>query len=36
MEMPVWFQNSLRKAFFDKNIYGIKIMNKTWFNYYRG
>ncbi|MFD2972973.1 cortex morphogenetic protein CmpA [Peribacillus deserti] len=31
--MPKWFQNQIRKAFYEKNCYQIKLLNQCWFFY---
>jgi hypothetical protein len=31
--MPVWFQKQMKKAFFEKNHYQIKLLNQCWFFY---
>lgn len=29
--MPKWFTKQLQKAYYDKNIYAIKLLNQSWF-----
>ncbi|MDP4086403.1 MAG: cortex morphogenetic protein CmpA [Bacillota bacterium] len=31
--MPTWFQNQIKRAFYEKNLYQIKILNQCWFFY---
>ncbi|MBN6888571.1 cortex morphogenetic protein CmpA [Cytobacillus horneckiae] len=31
--MPVWFQNQMQRAFFEKDHYQIKLLNQCWFFY---
>ncbi|HJV32300.1 MAG TPA: cortex morphogenetic protein CmpA [Bacillales bacterium] len=31
--MPTWLQNQMKKAFYDKNLYKIKLLNQCWFFY---
>ncbi|WP_097677974.1 cortex morphogenetic protein CmpA [Bacillus massilinigeriensis] len=31
--MPVWFQNQMKKAFYEKNRSQIKLLNQCWFFY---
>ncbi|KAB2328568.1 cortex morphogenetic protein CmpA [Cytobacillus depressus] len=31
--MPVWFQNQMQRAFFEKDRYQIKLLNQCWFIY---
>ncbi|MGG5254740.1 cortex morphogenetic protein CmpA [Neobacillus sp. SM06] len=31
--MPIWFQNQMKRAFFEKNSYQIKLLNQCWFFY---
>ena len=31
--MPTWFQNQIKKAFYEKNRYQIKLLNQCWFFY---
>ncbi|MEI2357605.1 cortex morphogenetic protein CmpA [Mesobacillus zeae] len=31
--MPVWFQNQIKKAFYEKNRSQIKLLNQCWFFY---
>ncbi|WP_409296569.1 cortex morphogenetic protein CmpA [Peribacillus sp. SCS-26] len=31
--MPKWFQNQIRKAFYEKNFYQVKLLNQCWFFY---
>ncbi|MBP3041007.1 cortex morphogenetic protein CmpA [Bacillaceae bacterium Marseille-Q3522] len=31
--MPNWFQMQMKKAFFEKNRYQIKLLNQCWFFY---
>ncbi|WP_156424341.1 cortex morphogenetic protein CmpA [Bacillus sp. FJAT-27445] len=33
--MPTWFQNRIRRAFYEKNRYQIKLLNQCWFFYRR-
>ncbi|WP_212975219.1 cortex morphogenetic protein CmpA [Bacillus sp. J14TS2] len=32
--MPSWFVHQMQKAFFEKNLYQIKLLNQCW-HYYR-
>ncbi|MDQ7862806.1 cortex morphogenetic protein CmpA [Peribacillus frigoritolerans] len=29
--MPNWFQNQIRKAFYEKDYYQVKMLNQCWF-----
>ncbi len=31
--MPVWFQNQLMRAFFQKDLSQIKLLNQFWYYY---
>ncbi|MDP4105863.1 MAG: cortex morphogenetic protein CmpA [Bacillota bacterium] len=31
--MPIWFQNQMKRAFFEKNRHQIKLLNQCWFFY---
>ncbi|MDD9314244.1 cortex morphogenetic protein CmpA [Cytobacillus firmus] len=31
--MPVWFQNQIQRAFYEKDRYQIKLLNQCWFFY---
>nr|WP_295975455.1 cortex morphogenetic protein CmpA [uncultured Bacillus sp.] len=31
--MPNWLQNQIRKAFYEKNRYQVKLLNQCWFFY---
>lgn len=31
--MPQWFQNQIKRAFYEKNLYKIKLLNQCWFFY---
>ncbi|MGY4691201.1 cortex morphogenetic protein CmpA [Salibacterium sp. K-3] len=31
--MPAWFMKQMKKAFFEKNRYEIRILNQCWFDY---
>ncbi|WP_148347977.1 cortex morphogenetic protein CmpA [Bacillus rubiinfantis] len=31
--MPTWFQNQMKRAFYEKNRYQIKLLNQCWFFY---
>ncbi|MBM4765484.1 cortex morphogenetic protein CmpA [Bacillus sp. B15-48] len=31
--MPVWFQNQMMRAFYEKDRYQIKLLNQCWFFY---
>lgn len=31
--MPTWFQKQMKKAFYEKDRYQIKILNQCWFFY---
>lgn len=31
--MPIWFQNQMQKAFYEKNRYKIILLNQCWFFY---
>ena len=31
--MPAWFQSQIQKAYLDKNLYQIKLLNQCWFFY---
>ncbi|RSD21132.1 cortex morphogenetic protein CmpA [Mesobacillus subterraneus] len=31
--MPVWFQNQMKRAFYEKNRYQIKLLNQCWYFY---
>ncbi|MFD0051918.1 cortex morphogenetic protein CmpA [Actinomycetes bacterium NPDC127524] len=31
--MPKWFQNQMRRAFYEKDYQQIKILNQCWFFY---
>ena len=31
--MPNWFQNQIRKAFYEKDYYQVKMLNQCWFFY---
>ncbi|MEH6949559.1 MULTISPECIES: cortex morphogenetic protein CmpA [Peribacillus] len=33
--MPKWFQNQMRRAFFEKDSSQIKMLNRYWFLYQR-
>jgi hypothetical protein len=35
MPMPTWLRQQLKRAYFQKNRYQIKILNQCWF-YYKG
>ncbi|MFK4998567.1 cortex morphogenetic protein CmpA [Bacillus sp. N9] len=29
--MPVWFQNQIQRAFLEKNLHQIRLLNQCWF-----
>ncbi|WP_090750316.1 cortex morphogenetic protein CmpA [Mesobacillus persicus] len=31
--MPVWFQNQMMRAFYQKDRYQIKLLNQCWYFY---
>ncbi|MFB9759960.1 MULTISPECIES: cortex morphogenetic protein CmpA [Bacillaceae] len=31
--MPTWLQNQIRRAYFEKNRYQIRVLNECWFFY---
>lgn len=31
--MPKWFKNQIKKAFYEKNRYQIKLLNQCWYFY---
>ncbi|MBO9131375.1 cortex morphogenetic protein CmpA [Bacillus sp. 165] len=31
--MPTWLQNQMRRAYYEKNRYQIKLLNECWFSY---
>ncbi|MBS4206464.1 cortex morphogenetic protein CmpA [Bacillus sp. FJAT-50079] len=31
--MPTWFQNQIQKAFLDKNLHQIRLLNQCWYFY---
>lgn len=33
--MPVWFQNQLMRAFSQKDIYQVQLLNQFWYYYLR-
>ncbi|WP_340372615.1 cortex morphogenetic protein CmpA [Peribacillus sp. FSL E2-0218] len=33
--MPNWFQNQIRKAFYEKDYHQVKMLNQCWFFYQR-
>ena len=33
--MPDWLQNQIRNAFREKNVYGLKLLNKMWLKAWR-
>ncbi|EZP79201.1 hypothetical protein H839_00620 [Parageobacillus genomosp. 1] len=33
--MPTWLQNQMRRAYYEKNRYQIKLLNQCWFFYQR-
>ncbi|AYV69147.1 MULTISPECIES: cortex morphogenetic protein CmpA [Niallia] len=33
--MPNWLQNQIKKAFYEKNSYQVKLLNQCWYYYRR-
>ncbi|WP_110926402.1 cortex morphogenetic protein CmpA [Bacillus massiliglaciei] len=31
--MPKWFENQIRKAFYEKDCHQVKLLNQCWFSY---
>ncbi|WML42679.1 cortex morphogenetic protein CmpA [Neobacillus sp. PS3-40] len=31
--MPTWLQSQIKKAFYEKNFYQVKLLNQCWFFY---
>jgi hypothetical protein len=31
MEMPIWYQEELRESFFEKDVFTIIQLNKSWY-----
>ncbi|MDQ0340454.1 hypothetical protein J2S00_003269 [Caldalkalibacillus uzonensis] len=32
--MPRWLQNQLQRAFYEKDLYQIRLLNECWYLYY--